>query len=198
MSAPATARAPTAAPSAPQKLRSSAKRLRLLLGVPVLFLAVIWGLAKAGVLPVARLTEKNPAARKALTTIGLASPAVKKTAGATPVTAAAPAPAAVAPLQPAAVVPAPTTHPPTRAPRRKSPKDNPGRVARILATMEPDQIVPLVLKMPDSEVAPLILKMNERTAGEILAALPPARAVALARYLRRYQPPDTRTQHNRL
>ena len=40
--------------------------------------------------------------------------------------------------------------------------------------------------MPDAEVAPILLKMKASTAGEIIAALPTARAVTLTRYLRRY------------
>ena len=53
-------------------------------------------------------------------------------------------------------------------------------------------------RTPDSEVAPLILTMKERTACEILAALPPVRAVALTHYLRPYQPPDTPMRQNPL
>ena len=173
--------APAIAPPARSKPKSKKGRLILVAIAPVLVLGMLYGLAKAGVLPVGKWAGKNPAALKALTALGLSpKKAVPVVAAKKPV-AAPPA----APLLPSAPSPLPAVA--ALPSKREPPKDNTGRVARILSSMEPAQVARLMARMPDPEVAPLLLKMKEGTAGEILSALPPVRAATLTRYLRRYQ-----------
>lgn len=199
MSAPAVsvpALAPAAAATAPPKAgkarsrRSPAKRLLPLLAL-LLLVGAAYGLAKAGVLPVSKWAGKNPAAQKALAALGLAAKTKTGPASAAAAKSAAHAPAPViTPAPAAAALPsAPSLPTPTTAAERQPPKDNAGRLARIMATMEPAKVAGLFSRMPDAEVAPLLLKMKESTAGEILSALPTARAVTLTGYLRRYQQP---------
>ncbi len=166
----------------------SRRRIRpLLLAVFIVFvalLAAVWGLAKLGVLPTEAWAANSPAAKRFLSSLGLATEH-RAAVAAAPLPVVTPRPVTPSlPLRPlddrmempAAAPPAP------RTPRR----DNAARVARILATMDAPDVARLFAGMPDAEVAPLLLKMSERTAGEILTALPTRRAVVLTRYLRRY------------
>ena len=175
--------------AAPKRIRRPLKLVLAL--VPLLLLGGAWGLAKAGVLPVGKWAGKNPAAGKAFVALGLAGSKKKAPVptGAHSKAEAEPAVTeAAGPEPPAAPPPAPEVPPADPAPpaEEAAPADNPARVARILVTMDSVQVARLFTRMPDAEVAPLLLRMKARTAGEILAALPTPRAVALTRYLRRY------------
>ena len=147
----------------------------LLLALP----AGAWGLAKIGVIPTERWAAKSPKADRVVTAFGLGSP---KKATVLPVAPVVPLPA----VTPARHYnqPLEMTASPAPKPQRR---DNPARVARILSTMDAPEVARLFVGMPDAEVAPLLLAMSERMAGEILTALPTRRAIALTRYLRRYE-----------
>lgn len=161
-----------------KRVKPQGKLALLAVLAPLLLLGGAWGLAKAGVLPVQNWAGKNPAARKTLAALGLSmKPAPARAAAKTDPPAPAAPPVAPVPRR-AAPLPARTAPP-------SPPKDNTARVAKILATMETTQVARLFARMPDAEVAPLLMKMKERTAGEVIAALPTPRAVTLTRYLRR-------------
>ncbi len=167
----------------PARSKPKGKKGRLVfVAAPLLLLGVLYGLAKAGVLPIQKWAGKNPAALKAVAALGLSpKKAVRPIASKPAAAAALPAPPSAPSSPPATAAALPE--------KREPPRDNTGRVARILSSMEPDQVARLMARMPDPEAAPLLLKMKEGTAGEILSALPPARAATLARYLRRYRLP---------
>jgi hypothetical protein len=173
-----------------RKKRGSPKKLFLLL-LPLLLLGGTYGAAKTGKLPLGTLAAKNPGAKKVIAALGLASGEHKKTAKhgdksahkEAAVRAAKDGHGAEATLPPPPPIPASRS---AEKARPKKPKDNTGRVVAILSTMDVSAVAAMVGKMRDAEAAPLLLKMKPGLAGEVLAALPPARALTLTRYLRRY------------
>lgn len=154
--------------------------LLILLGVP-------YGLAKIGVIPVAKLAAKNPALAKFARSIGLmprpravkASTKQESTASlpkpaATPSSASRPAPPALAPLPLAGSA---------GAGDRDGASRQVGWVAKVYENMEPEQAVRILEKMSDREVVELLRRMKQRQVAQILALMPPDRAARLSKTL---------------
>lgn len=163
------------------------KRLLIILVVLVILLGVPYGLAKIGVIPVAKLAAKNPALAKFARSIGLmprpravkADTKQESTASlpkpaATPSNTSRPAPPALAPL------------PSARSGAAGNP-DSAGRqvgwVAKVYENMEPEQAVRILERMNDREVIALLRRMKQRQVASILALMPPDRAARLSKTL---------------
>lgn len=162
------------------------KRLLVILVVLVILLGVPYGLAKIGVIPVAKLAAKNPALAKFARSIGLMPrPQVVKAdtkeesnaslpkPAATPSNASRPAPPALAPL--------PLTGSADR--NQDSASRQVGWVAKVYENMEPEQAVRILERMNDREVIALLRRMKQRQVAQILALMPPDRAARLSKTL---------------
>lgn len=161
------------------------KRLLVLLVLLALLLGGPYGLAKMGVIPVAKLTAKNPLLAKVARAIGLAPrpaavQAEEKPAPDTSSSAEAPSPPPALSSRPAP----PLTPPASPAP---SQGDSAGRqvgwMAKVYEEMEPEQAVRILERLDDREVVALLRKMKQRQVAQILALLPPDRAARLSRSL---------------
>lgn len=163
------------------------KRLLMILVVLVILLGVPYGLAKMGVIPVAKLTAKNPPLAKFVRSIGLLPPsqAVKAdtkegsnaslpTPATNPSSTSRPAPSASAPLPPARSA---------AAGDGDSASRQVGWVAKVYENMEPEQAVRILERMDDREVIALLRRMKQRQVASILALMPPDRAARLSKTL---------------
>lgn len=161
------------------------KRLLLVLIILLALLGVPYALAKLGIIPIAKLTAKNPALAKLARSVGLLPPP-KKVHASTKQEAepkpAQPAPSPLPPPRPTLPVPAPAV-----SRERTSGQDNTSRqigwVAKVYENMEPEQAVQILNKMNDREVIALLRRMKQRQVAEILALMPPDRAARLSRAL---------------
>lgn len=163
------------------------KKLLLLLILLMILLGIPYGLAKVGVIPVAKLTAKNPALAKAARALGLTPR--KQTVKASTKQEKASSPASES--SPVETKPAdlPRNAPPlpTSAAAPSSSTDTASRqigwVAKVYEEMEPEEAVRIFAKMDDREVVPLLRRMKQRHVAQILALMPPDRAARLSRTL---------------
>lgn len=160
------------------------KRLLVVLILLLVLVGVPYGLAKMGVIPVAKLTAKNPALAKFARTVGLIPRKQTVKADTKEEHSSSPAPEASRPMK-VAEPPRPAVQPPVTAPA--SAGDNAGRqigwVAKVYENMEPEEAVRIMEKMDDREVVPLLRRMKQRQVAQILALMPPDRAARLSRTL---------------
>jgi hypothetical protein len=160
------------------------KRLLKILVVLLVLLGVPYGLAKFGVIPVGKLTAKNPAAAKVARMLGLLprQRTVKAdTKPSEPPSQAAPAPPPVRSVPPASQnLPSPT---PVQSPSPDDASRQIGWLAKVYENMEPEEAVSILEKMSDREVIPLLRRMKQRQVAQILALLPPDRAARLCKTL---------------
>ncbi|GIV15903.1 MAG: hypothetical protein KatS3mg022_1338 [Armatimonadota bacterium] len=163
------------------------KRLLKVVILLLMLLGVPYGLAKMGVIPVAKLTARNPALAKLARTVGLVPR--KQTVKADP--------EKEKPSTPSSEPPAASSKP-ARFPRSAPPPlvsvSTPsaaadissrqiGWVAKVYENMEPEEAVRIFAKMDDREVVPLLRRMKQRQVAQILALMPPDRAARLSRTL---------------
>ncbi len=163
------------------------KRLLVILVILVILPGVPYGLAKVGIIPVARLTAKNPAMAKFARSVGLL-----------------PRPRSVkadTKQQDDTSSPQPTK-PPTGISRPAQPSSFPsslpnpsgtsvqdttarqvGWLAKVYENMEPEEAVRILDKMNDREVIALLRRMKQRQVAQILALMPPDRAARLSKTL---------------
>lgn len=159
----------------------------VILVVLVILLGVPYGLAKMGVIPVAKLTAKNPPLAKFARSIGLmprpravkADTKVESNASLpkpakTPPSTSRPAPPALAPLSRANSA---------AAGNRDSASRQVSWVAKVYENMEPEQAVRILERMNDREVVDLLRRMKQRQVAQILALMPPDRAARLSKTL---------------
>jgi hypothetical protein len=163
------------------------KRLLKVLIVLLILLGVPYGLAKVGIIPMAKLTAKNPALARFARTAGLlprkqvlkADTKEQKTPAPPP----KPAAGSAEPAQPSRPVAPPLAS--VSAP--SSLGDNSSRqigwVAKVYENMDPEEAVRIIEKMDDREVVPLLRRMKQRQVAQILALMPPDRAARLSRTL---------------
>lgn len=163
-------------------------------------LAVLYGLAFLGVIPVQKWADKSPALAKPLIAMHLAH--AKRKPVLTSAAAPPPDPQQKA-LQDAqkqladdraqlakerdafeaekqqVASPAPdgSAAPPGAA------ADPNAKLSAIYDTMSPDDLARIFAKLPDPTVIQSLLPMDEKKAGKILAGLPPDRAARLARQM---------------
>lgn len=166
-------------------------------------LAVLYGLAFLGVIPVQKWADKNPSLAKPLMAMHLAR---AKRKSALPPSAAAPIPD---PQQKALqdgrkqlaadraqlakdrdALEAEKQQAASSAPTGATPDTN-AKLSAIYDTMSPDDLAGIFAKLPDPAVIQSLLPMDEKKAGKILAALPPARAARLARQMMSSAPHST-------
>lgn len=165
-------------------------------------LAVLYGLAFVGVIPVQKWADKNPKLAKPLMAMHLAR---AKHKSALPASAVAPVPpdpqqqalragqkqlaadraqlakdreAWEAEKQQAATPPANGNASPANAA-----SDTNAKLSAIYDTMSPDDLAKIFTKLSDPAVIQSLLPMDEKKAGKVLAALPPDRAARLARQM---------------
>ncbi|MCS6831650.1 MAG: hypothetical protein RMM08_05300 [Armatimonadota bacterium] len=161
------------------------KRLLKVLIIFLIVLGIPYGLAKVGVIPVARLTAKNPALAKFARTIGLMPR--RQTVKADTKQEQPPSPASEqSPVKPAepprpatpALTPASVSAPSVDATSRQI-----GWVAKVYENMEPEEAVRIMERLDDREVVSLLRRMKQRQVAQILALMPPDRAARLSRTL---------------
>ncbi|GBC95406.1 hypothetical protein HRbin16_01195 [bacterium HR16] len=162
------------------------KRLLLVLILLTVLLGVPYGLAKMGIIPVAKLTAKNPALANLARTVGLIPRKQTVKADTKAESSSSPAPDASRPMK-VAEPPRPAVQPPVTVSAPVSAGDNAGRqigwVAKVYENMEPEEAVHIFAKMDDREVVPLLRRMKQRQVAQILALMPPDRAARLSRTL---------------
>lgn len=160
------------------------KRLLIVLVVLLILLGIPYGLAKMGILPVAKLTAKSPALAKFARMAGLlprkqvvhADTKEQKPSSnvsgspAQPVQMPRPAPQVSASVSPS-------------APAADTANRQTGWVAKVYENMEPEEAVRILEKMDDREVVSLLRRMKQRQVAQILALMPPDRAARLSRTL---------------
>ena len=71
---------------------------------------------------------------------------------------------------------------PTAAP------DTAGKLSAIYTAMSADDLVTIFSKLPDPDVVSALMSLDEKKAGKVLAALPPARAARLTQEMSHPQP----------
>lgn len=167
------------------------------IAIPVLgllaVLGVAYGLAFFGVIPAQKMADKSPVLAHTLITLRLAKTkrpvTVRETHAAPPVISPeqealstqkkqlADAKAALAKEQAdfeaqKQAVPASVAFP-TAAP------DTAGKLSAIYAAMSADDLVTIFSRLPDRDVVSALMALDEKKAGKVLAALPPARAAHL-------------------
>jgi hypothetical protein len=78
---------------------------------------------------------------------------------------------------------APQEEPPPPSPpvEEPPPKDGTERLAKLWATMDAQKVAALVEKWKDGDVLLVLAKMDDEKLAEVLAALPPERALELSR-----------------
>ncbi|MCS6775438.1 MAG: hypothetical protein RMJ43_04520 [Chloroherpetonaceae bacterium] len=179
-------------------------RILLVLGIPVIALPVLWGLARFNVIPVRRMAGQNPALRPVLRALALDTPAL-------------PAPPGQAPVRPdplegerkalqaqrealaeerrqweaqrqrqlreAAAARA-------AALRAEPDPKSLSRLAAIYEQMPAAAVTRILSRMRDDYVVALLQRMDEKQVAQVLAAIPPERAVRLTVALSR---PPVRT-----
>jgi len=160
------------------------RRLLVIMVVLLVLLGLPYALAKFGVIPVGKLTAKNPTAAKVARTLGLLprQQAEKAdTKASEPPVQTTPAPPVVRPAPP------PTQSvPPPAAAQSASHQDasrQVGWLAKVYENMEPEEAVRILERMSDREVIPLLRRMKQRQVAQILALLPPDRAARLSKTL---------------
>lgn len=163
------------------------KRLLVIMVILVILLGVPYGLAKLGIIPVAKLTAKNPALAKFARVAGL-MPRPRSVKADTKQQDNTPN------LQ--------RTEPPVRTSRPAQPSSFPsalpnpsatsvqdttarqvGWLAKVYENMEPEEAVRILDKMNDREVIALLRRMKQRQVAQILALMPPDRAARLSKTL---------------
>ncbi|MGQ9487793.1 MAG: magnesium transporter MgtE N-terminal domain-containing protein [Armatimonadota bacterium] len=163
------------------------KRLLAILAVLAILLGVPYGLAKIGVIPVAKLAAKNPALAKFARSIGLMPrPQAVKADTKEESTASLPKPATTPPStsRPASPALAPLSHASSAgAGNQDNASRQVGWVAKVYENMEPEQAVRILEQMNDREVIALLRRMKQRQVASILALMPPDRAARLSKAL---------------
>ena len=163
------------------------KRLMVVLILLLILLGVPYGLAKMGVIPVAKLTAKNPALAKVARTLGLTPRKRTVKADTKGENSSSPAPEASRPMKIAESPRPAAAQPPVTASAPAPAGDNAGRqigwVAKVYENMEPEEAVRIMEKMDDREVVPLLRRMKQRQVAQVLALMPPDRAARLSRTL---------------
>jgi len=164
----------------------------------VALLGVVYGLAFFGIIPVQKMADKSPGLASTLTKLHLAK--AKKPAPAAP-PGAAPSPEQQAldaqkkqtaadraqldkdradfeaqKAQPAA---------PPDGVASTPPPDHAAKLGAIYATMSADDLARIFGKQPDPDVIQSLTQLDEKKAGQVLAALPTARAARLTRQMSR-------------
>ncbi len=161
------------------------KRLLLVLILLLILLGVPYALARLGIIPMAKLTAKNPAMAKVARTIGLL-PSPKKVQASTKEHSGSQPSEQKLPSLPPPRLPPPPSPPPvttTVSPAPDSTNRQVGWVAKVYENMEPEEAVRILEKMNDREVIALLRRMKQRQVAAILALMPPDRAARLSRSL---------------
>ena len=160
------------------------RRLLVIMVVLLVLLGVPYALAKFGVIPVGKLTTKNPTAAKVAQMLGLLprQQTVKAdTKASEPSAPTSPSPPTVPPAR------RPSQNPPPSVPAPALPQDDASRqvgwLAKVYENMEPEEAVRILERMSDREVIPLLRRMKQRQVAQILALLPPDRAARLSKTL---------------
>jgi len=161
------------------------KRLLLILILLLVLLGVPYGLAKMGIIPVTKLTAKNPSMAKIARSMGLLPPQKNVQASTKQEPEAKPAeqpPLSPPPPRPAqrTALPAPSASP---TPAQDNGSRQVGWVAKVYENMEPEEAVRILESMNDREVIALLRRMKQRQVAAILALMPPDRAARLSRAL---------------
>ncbi|MCS6948887.1 MAG: hypothetical protein RMM06_03360 [Armatimonadota bacterium] len=164
------------------------KRLLVLLILLALLIGVPYGLARMGVIPVAKLTSKSPALQKFARAAGLLprKPVVNENIQEERQSPSSPAASASVPPPPtpasetaqALLMPSPASRPAAGSSSRQI-----GWMAKVYEEMEPEQAVRILERLSDREVVALLRRMKQRQVAQILALLPPDRAARLSRAL---------------
>ena len=149
------------------------------IAIPILGLLACFGIAYAlaffGVLPVQKMADKSPGFAHTLIALHLAK--AKKQAASSPASTPSPA-AASSPT----VLSSPLAQAAAPAP------DTAGKLSAIYAAMSADDLVTIFSKLPDPDVVSALMDLDEKKAGKVLAALPPARAAHLTQEMSHPQP----------
>ena len=186
------------------------------IAIPILgllaLLGIAYGLAFFGIIPAQKMADKSPKLAHTLIALHLAKAKKPLTASGK---SAAPAP--ISPEQEAlntqkkqladaqaklakdradfaAQQAAPTPSPASAAsPSAASPASGPapdtaGKLSAIYAAMSPDDLTTIFAKLPDPDVVSALMGLDEKKAGKVLAALPPARAAHLTQEMSHPQP----------
>ena len=181
------------------------------IAIPVLGLLALLGIAYAlaffGIIPAQKMADKSPGLAHALIALHLAK--AKK-----PVIAGKTGPAAPAVISPeqealntqkkqladakaalakeqadfAAQKQAPSSPAAQAAPAAAPAPDTAGKRSGIYAAMSADDLVTIFSKLPDPDVVSALMDLDEKKAGKVLAALPPARAAHLTQEMSHPRP----------
>lgn len=177
-------------------------KIALLLLLPVVLLAVTWGLAKFGVIPVRKMAEKNPQIRPVLKALKLDSPQLPARTG---TVAAPPDPLAgerkALQAQREALEDERKKWEAQKQSQMRAESDaraaamraapdpkNLTRMAAVYEQMPAATVTRIFGKMRDDQVIALLRRMDEKRVGEILAAVTPERAARLTLSLSRPAP----------
>lgn len=160
------------------------KHLMVILVVLLVLLGIPYGLAKVGVIPVAKLTANNPGLAKFAQTLGLVPR--KRVVHANSQTKEPVPPSQItAPPRPPTPLhnPPPTATPLSPVAAQEQPNRQIGWMAKVYENMEPEEAVRIFANMDDREVVSLLRRMKQRQVAAILALMPPDRAARLTRSL---------------
>lgn len=160
------------------------KRLLIALIVLLMLLGVPYLLAKVGIIPVAKLTAKNPALAGLARTIGLLPrQQTLKADTKEEKPSSQPASPSAKPASTPRSAPPPLTTVAASPPPADTASRQIGWVAKVYEEMEPEEAVRIFAKLDDREVVPLLRRMKQRQVAQILALMPPDRAARLSRTL---------------
>ncbi len=185
------------------------KPVKIVLAVVVPLLIIlggVYGLAKVGIIPVAKLAEKNKALRPILKLVGLyhpSKPGNKALVPASLVKPAAPAPDPLASERAALEQERAALQAQREAQQRaqadaQAAQPDPANVARLATVYEqmpPESVTRIFAKLPADHVIAILRRMDEKKVSAILVLLPPDRAAQVTESLSRPVPPD-RTASN--
>lgn len=177
------------------------------IAIPILgllaLLGVAYGLAFFGIIPAQKMADRSPGLASALIALHLAKAKKPVTAGKTHA-----APSVISPEQEALSTQkkqladakaalakeqadfeaqkqaAPTSSSPAAA----SVPDTAGKLSAIYAAMSADDLVTIFSHLPDPDVVSALMDLDEKKAGKVLAALPPARAAHLTQEMSHPRP----------
>ncbi|MEJ5250258.1 MAG: hypothetical protein HPY54_03890 [Chthonomonadetes bacterium] len=163
------------------------KRLLVLVVILLILVGVPYGLAKVGIIPVARLTAKNPALAKFARSVGLlprprsVKADTKQPDNTSPQKRTEPPTITSRPAQPSSVPSVPLNSSANSA--QDATARQVGWLAKVYENMEPEEAVRILDKMNDREVIALLRRMKQRQVAQILALMPPDRAARLSKTL---------------
>ena len=178
------------------------------IAIPVLgllaLLGAAYGLAFFGIIPAQKMADKSPALASTLITLHLAKAKKLALTATTKASAAAPvlspeqdalnaqkkqlADAQAALAKDRGDFEAQKQAAPGALPTAAPAPDSAAKMDAIYAAMSADDLVTIFTKLPDPDVVSALMTLDEKKAGKVLAALPPARAAHLTQEMSHPRP----------